>query len=237
MKYTVLACVLALSAGWAQAVEYGRVIASVPVVEQVSGPQRTCWNDEVVVSQPESHGGAIVGGIFGALLGNSFGRGSGNAAATAAGAIAGAMVGSAGDRPRSEVQTIRRCEMIESGQPRTVGYDVTYEYAGQRYTTRMNQNPGDWVQIRVAVDAPTAPSYSPPPDSEPVYVEQSPTTIVEDSPEVVYESGPVYLSAPPPVYFGLGFGYRRSWGGDRHWDDRHDRDHYRDRGSDDRRHR
>jgi uncharacterized protein YcfJ len=32
-------------------------------------------------------------------------------------------------------------------------YDVTYEYAGQQYTTRTNYHPGDRIRVRVDVRA------------------------------------------------------------------------------------
>lgn len=210
MKYGILACVLAVSAVSAQAAEYGRVISSIPVVAQVTSPQRSCWTEETVVRQPGGHGGAVIGGIFGALLGNSFGRGSGNVAATAAGAVLGAAAGSSVDDARSDVQTVRRCEVTNSSEQRTVGYDVTYEYAGQRYTTRMASDPGEWVPIRVTVEGASVP------EAPVTTVRSSSTvTIVEDQPVVVYRRAPVYIE--PPVYFGVGWGFHRYWGGGPGW--------------------
>jgi len=210
MKYVISGCVLALSAVCAQAADYGRVISSVPVIEQVATPHRTCWEEDVVVRQPSSGGGAILGGIFGALVGNSFGRGSGNAAATAAGAVVGAMAGSSADRPRSDLETVRRCETSRTTQHRTAGYDVTYEYAGQRYTTRMATDPGEWVPIRVSVDDPAAVStVVEPVVTEPVYTRSRQVTVVEEEPIVVYRRAPAYV---PPVYIGFDIGYRRGWG-------------------------
>ena len=34
----------------------------------------------------------------------------------------------------------------------TVGYWVTYDYLGRRHKTRMNQDPGDRIRVRVRVE-------------------------------------------------------------------------------------
>lgn len=206
MKKILLLCVLAGLGAAAQATEYGRVISSVPVVGQVTSPQRSCWDETVEVRQPRSHGGTIIGGITGALIGSAFGRGSGNAAATAGGAVVGAMLGSEADRDaQSELRTVRRCQTIQTSQSRTTGYDVTYEYAGQRYTTRMANPPGEWVPLQVSVEGAQMGER----DAEDGYV------VIEDEPTVVYQPARVY-APPPPVYFGIGLGYHRSWGHGHH---------------------
>lgn len=211
MKKLIGVIGLLLSAMGAHAAEYGRVISSVPVVQNVSTPQRNCWEEDVVVRQPASNGGAIVGGVIGAIVGNSFGRGSGNAAATAAGAVVGAVAGSNLDQPRSDLQTVRRCETRESTQTRTIGYDVTYEYAGQRYTSRMPNDPGEWVPVRVNVESTASRSVQDQADivTEPIEAPPRRVRIVEEAPVVVYRSG-YYAPPPPPVYFSVGI--HRDWG-------------------------
>jgi uncharacterized protein YcfJ len=37
-------------------------------------------------------------------------------------------------------------------EQRVVAWDVTWDYLGQQYTTRMNEPPGDQVRVRVQVD-------------------------------------------------------------------------------------
>jgi len=124
----------------------------------VRTPRQECRTEyvQVPVQQERSAGGGIVGGIAGALLGNQIGSGGGRVAATAAGAIAGAMVGDRVDnngRPVNNVQeqAVRQCRTVEAIEQRNAGYNVTYEYRGQTYTSLMNSDPGNRVRLRVSV--------------------------------------------------------------------------------------
>lgn len=45
-------------------------------------------------------------------------------------------------------QPMRRCVNTTRYENRTVGWDVSYEYAGRRYTTRMDHDPGRWVLVQ-----------------------------------------------------------------------------------------
>lgn len=42
----------------------------------------------------------------------------------------------------------RRCTTETVYEDRTVGYDVTYEYAGRRHVTRMAEKPGSWIVLQ-----------------------------------------------------------------------------------------
>ncbi|QHI98023.1 hypothetical protein GT347_08460 [Xylophilus rhododendri] len=131
------------------------------------------------------------------------------------------------------------------GKPenRLVGYDVTYEYGGHQYTTRMASDPGSYVQVegngqsqpQQALAQPS-PSYS-----QPGVVEQGVVVGAGESyaaaPVVyapayapayapVYAPAPIY-AAPYPYYGGygyggvplslsLGFGFGRGYGGHGH---------------------
>jgi uncharacterized protein YcfJ len=162
---STLACGLLPAVQAAEFADYGRVVRVEPRTEQVRQPREECRTDYVQAPvQPPSQrtpGGAIVGGIAGALLGNQVGSGSGRAAATAAGAVAGAVVGDRIDNRRhdqgqypaqTQEQAVRQCRMVEAYEPRTVGYDVTYDYRGQIYTTLMPEDPGKRVRLRVSVE-------------------------------------------------------------------------------------
>ena len=86
MKKSVLFAALggmAAFAGTAGAQEVGRVLSATPVVQQVAVPRQVCSNQPMVVQQPNSGAGAVVGGIAGGAVGNTIGHGSGRAAATA----------------------------------------------------------------------------------------------------------------------------------------------------------
>jgi uncharacterized protein YcfJ len=46
---------------------------------------------------------------------------------------------------------VRQCRVVDAYESRTNGYDVTYEYRGQTYTSLMNRDPGNRVRLRVSV--------------------------------------------------------------------------------------
>lgn len=154
-------CIAALPA--AQAVEFedtARVTRVAPRMEQVHRPREECRTSyvQVPVQQQRSAGGSVLGGIAGAVLGNQIGDGSGRVAATAAGAIAGAVIGdrvqnqNAPQGQHVQEQAVRQCRMVDAYETRTVGYDVTYDYHGQSYTSMMSYDPGASVRVRVSVE-------------------------------------------------------------------------------------
>lgn len=107
------------------------------------------------VSNPDSNRsatGAVVGGVAGAVLGSQVGGGTGNKAATAVGGIAGAVIGDRvanPDQPRTE--QVERCREVASSREVLKGYDVTYRYQGQDFTTRLPYKPGSTLRVGVAV--------------------------------------------------------------------------------------
>jgi uncharacterized protein YcfJ len=147
--------------------DFGRVVRVQPRVEQIRTPRQECRTEyvQVPVQQERSGGGSVVGGIAGALLGSQIGSGNGKVAAAAAGAIAGAMVGDRVENNGRNVQggvqeqAVRQCRMVEAIESRTSGYDVTYEYRGQTYTSLMSRDPGNRVRLRVSVEP--LDSYAP----------------------------------------------------------------------------
>ena len=164
---TLLAvCALACGAATAPAAaqtagrEMGRVISSVPVMQQVAVPRQVCGTEEVYVPGAKSGAGAAIGAIAGGAIGNQIGSGSGRAVATMLGIIGGAALGNnveGGGEPRSQWE--QRCSTQTSYETRTMGYNVTYEYAGKQYTVQMQQDPGAWVPLQVT---PVAQPYNQP---------------------------------------------------------------------------
>ncbi|MBB5018394.1 uncharacterized protein YcfJ [Chitinivorax tropicus] len=150
--------------------DYARVRSAVPEYERVNRPRQDCSTEYLYdgggrratsVREDRSYGGAVIGGIAGGVLGNQVGKGHGREAATAAGAVIGALIGDRmdnnGDRIveqnyRDEPREVRRCRTIDNYESRITGYRVTYEYAGQRYTTIMPNDPGNRMRVRVSVD-------------------------------------------------------------------------------------
>ena len=121
-------------------------VAPVSYQQQVPVTQQVC--DPAPQGPNETGGvvGALVGGALGGLVGNQFGKGGGKTAATAVGAVGGAV---AGAEVGSHTQASPNCHNVQSYTVQTVTmYDVTYQYGGQTYHTRMDHNPGPVMRIR-----------------------------------------------------------------------------------------
>lgn len=162
MKSLAVVPLLAFAAITAQAqpfVDNARVIRVEPQYASVRVPRQECSNQ--LVAEPRrggrDYGGAILGGIVGGLLGNQVGSGHGREAATAVGAVVGAFTGNdLANRDRwqqpGQAREVTTCRDVDEVQSRLVGYQVTYDYHGQQYTTLMPQDPGRYVPVRVSVD-------------------------------------------------------------------------------------
>jgi len=203
--------------------EMGRVLSTVPVVQQVPVSQQVCGNQQVVTQAPSSGVGSVLGGVAGGIVGNAVGHGGGRAAATALGIVGGAMLGNSAEGPGPQyVQNVPTCTTQTTYQNRTVGYDVTYEYAGRQYNTRMASDPGGWVPVEVAASGGNAPQSAYDSYPQTGVVEQGvvvgPSYATAPAP-VVYTQAPVYapVYVPTPVYapgyyggyggYGGGYGY------------------------------
>ena len=227
-----------LAAGAAQAAPYATVISSTPVTATVAVPQQVCDAGQQLVRPAPTGVGAVIGAIAGGVIGHSFGGGFGQAAATGIGAVAGAAVGDQVEANAAPVSAVpvQRCHTVSTYREEVLGYDVMYEYAGQRYSTRMARDPG----TRLAIDVRPLQDGALP---APLYAEQPPTAAAPVPPASAYPparpqqpyapayaplygpayAAPVVVQAPPMVYvspfinFGFGYsggGYR---GNHRHW--------------------
>lgn len=166
MKRLMLVSLLAgfALAAHAQASSYvdnARVVRVEPQYERVSVPRQECrseWVTEPRRVGRRDPGAVVIGAVTGAVVGNQFGRGQGREAATAIGAVVGALAGDnlanrdRWDRYEQAPREVTSCRMVDEVQSRLVGYQVSYELDGHRYTTMMNENPGPYVQVRVSVD-------------------------------------------------------------------------------------
>jgi uncharacterized protein YcfJ len=161
--------------GYGDGYDYARVVDVQPIVRhiRVSVPRQECYEetryrdrDDGPMPRHGTAGHTILGAIIGAGIGNSIGSGDGRRAATVAGAIIGSAIGhDVGERRRDqyyaragydrdpEPYTVQRCDTRyeESYEDRTDGYLVTYEYNGERHTTRMPRDPGNKIRVRVNV--------------------------------------------------------------------------------------
>lgn len=147
--------------------DYARVVNVEPIVRQVrvETPQRECWTEDQYHEPSQARTGLagpmILGGIIGGVIGSRFGDGDGRRAATLAGTLIGSSIGhDVGARrqatsapPETRITSVERCGVryTESYEERIEGYDVEYEYCGQRHHTRLPYDPGDRMRIRVAV--------------------------------------------------------------------------------------
>jgi uncharacterized protein YcfJ len=148
--------------------DYADVLHVEPLRRQVrvSEPVRECWEETVYASNgpfSSSHiGGTLVGSALGTVVGNQVGHGRGKDVARIAGALIGGAIGHnvSVDRQRlrgDEGRRVERCDVSyrDSYEERIDGYEVTYEYAGREYVTRMPYDPGERLRVRVDV-TPTA---------------------------------------------------------------------------------
>ena len=169
MKHIALAALLATTAVAANANTYydnARVSNVEPRYESVRVPRQECTNQWV--NEPREtrrvggreYGGAVIGGVAGAVLGHQIGGGHGRDAATAIGAVLGAFTGDRlanrdrWDQPEQPAaREVTTCRAVDDVQTRITGYQVTYEYRGQQFTTLLNENPGQFLKVRVSVEA------------------------------------------------------------------------------------
>jgi uncharacterized protein YcfJ len=225
MKKAVLFSAMGALAAWGSiasaqgsaesAQEYGRVISSTPVVQQVPVSRQVCNNQPMAVQQAPSGGGAAVGGIVGGVLGNQIGHGSGRGAATLLGALGGAIVGNNVEAANStRLQNVPQCTTQTSYENRTVAYNVTYEYGGKQYHVQMPNDPGPTIALQVT-PAGTAQAAA---DTDYATQPGQPVGVIvgQPAPVAVYPAYPAYYpSYYPPVGVSLGFGF--FGGGHRHW--------------------
>jgi len=145
--------------------DFADVVRVEPLRSQVrvSEPVRECWQETRPASDgPFAYnhvGRTLVGSAIGVAVGNQIGRGSGKDVARVAGALIGGAIGHnvSVDRQRQlggdRVQSYERCDVRyrERIEERIDGYEVTYEYAGREYVTRMPYDPGERIRVRVDV--------------------------------------------------------------------------------------
>ena len=223
----------------ANATQYANVVSATPVTNSVAVPRQDCVQSERLVQAQPSGAGALIGAIAGGVIGNQFGHGFGRAAATGLGAVAGSAIGNNVEANANPPQSVpvQHCRTVNAYESRVVGYDVVYEYNGQRYSTRLPSDPGPRlaIDVRPTANAPldrvgpptsrgavppatyaqTAPSYSEVPpayyDASPAYYEGSPAYY---APAPVYYSTPYaapYYVAPAAIGLGIGYWVGRTW--------------------------
>lgn len=142
--------------------EWARVVRAKPVIESVRYPveEEVCWDEAVWRRDPPNRSvvPVIFGSIIGGVIGNQFGGGSGQDLMTFAGAsLGGAIAHDAQVRRNPDAYytvTEKRCSVETEWytEETVVAWDVTYKYRGEVYHTRMRNEPGDRIRVRVQVD-------------------------------------------------------------------------------------
>jgi uncharacterized protein YcfJ len=191
MKKLLLSTLVLVSFG-AVAQETGRVISSMPVIQQVAVQRQSCTQQQVAVQQQPSGAGALLGAIVGAAVGNGIGGGMGHAAAIGLGTVAGAAVGNGIEGRGQGVQNVQTCTPQTFSENRTVGYNVTYEFNGKQYMVRMANDPGPTVNLQVTPVGSSAPATG-----APGVVTAPPISQVDDTTQVVAVRQPVQTVVYP----------------------------------------
>ena len=136
---------------------YAQVMRASPVYEtvRVRVPEQRCDSGSGR-DRGDGTTGTLVGAIVGGALGNQVGKGDGRKASTVAGAVIGGVIGRKVER-KNEAGSRCRTVDVEREERRVVGYDVEYQYKGEKYMSRLDQDPGSRLRIRIAVtpDDPT----------------------------------------------------------------------------------
>lgn len=144
-----------------------RVVDVEPLYETVSYdvPVEQCRQERVRYSKPRQQHASATGPLLGALIGGAIGNAVGHEkrnkqVGTVVGALLGGSIGADISR-RNHSQhgsTVRYgteqiCNVMHEvrEEERLAGYNVTYVYAGETYTTRMRRDPGDSIRVRVSV--------------------------------------------------------------------------------------
>ncbi len=151
----------ALGANADAATDYADVLAAHPVyrTEVHVTPVEHCRIERRPArSRRASATGPILGAIIGGAVGNALGHKKRNKQVGAVlGAALGGSVGYDVSRRRDGDRAVYReqevCDVVaeETSRERLVGYDVTYRYAGETYSARLREHPGDRIPVRVRV--------------------------------------------------------------------------------------
>jgi len=163
-----------------QYTDRARVLSVTPQTERVNMPRQECrteYQQESYSSNNDhSIAGAVIGGIAGGLLGNTVGRGNGRIAAAAVGAGVGAIAGDRIANRNNVVSTrtvpVQNCYQVDNWQTVNSGYLVAYEYNGRTYSTVTSSDPGNYIDVNVAV-APNSRVVSQVSYIEPAYYDNS----------------------------------------------------------------
>lgn len=154
MKRTTAAALMLCAAFTAQAAsfeDYARIVAVQEKYDTTSQPRRVVCDNGPAGASNGPGVGTLIGAVAGGLLGAQVGKGDGRTAAAAVGAATGALAGN--HLENNTANAGRNCyQTADDYNPRVVGYNVTYEYAGRTFTEFSPYAPnGDTFKVRVSL--------------------------------------------------------------------------------------
>lgn len=132
-----------------------RVVTATARTHTIDVPHEECRDVEVTrqkpVRDPNRIAGTGIGAALGGVLGHQIGRGRGNTLATIAGAAAGGFAGNQaqGYEQRNDVETHveHQCTTVVDKHEEPAGYDVVYDYGGQRHHVHVDHDPGSTLPV------------------------------------------------------------------------------------------
>ncbi len=138
-----------------QASNTARVVSSVATTRSVKVAHEQCHDQTVTHQAPvkDTHRllGTGIGAALGGILGHQIGGGRGNTLATVAGAAGGAYAGNQVQEKTQESDTTtsveKRCETVYEHRQEPAGYDVVYDYRGERHRVHMDSDPGTTLAV------------------------------------------------------------------------------------------
>jgi uncharacterized protein YcfJ len=145
--------------------QYAQVLASNPIYETVSYsvPVEQCRQERVAYYDEPRYAsvtGPILGAIIGGAIGNAVGHKKRNKqVGTAVGAVLGGTVGADIARrnreyhgsPRYTMENVCSTVYEDREEEELAGYRVTYQYAGETYSTTLDHDPGSRLRVSVNV--------------------------------------------------------------------------------------
>lgn len=143
-------------------------VAETTTIEKVPVSRQECWQEKVVNVHYENQstqagkvGSTALGAVIGGAVGNQIGDGRGRDAATVVAAIIGGKIGhdvyqkNHQPKPVETVSYEPRCKTVTdyNSVEKPNGYNVTYEFQGETYTTHMDEAPQGEYLTTVPSDA------------------------------------------------------------------------------------
>ena len=143
-----------------------RVVSAIATTHSVRVAHEQCHDEPVVHQAPvkDTHRllGTGLGAAIGGILGHQVGGGRGNTLATVAGgAYAGNKVQEKTQQADTTTTIEKRCETTYEHRQEPAGYEVVYDYRGERHRVHLDHDPGTTLPVvggKVQLSATAAPA-------------------------------------------------------------------------------